>query len=79
MIRSGLPPGSTTMAFLEIGSPMIVQLHCNGPTGKVSRISAGLGTVMSNPGQTAIVLLQDSTALADTERQVSNLTPLIKK
>jgi len=46
MIRSGLPPGSTTMAFFVSGSPMMVQLHCNGPTGKVSRISAGLGVVM---------------------------------
>jgi hypothetical protein len=37
------------MAFLVMGSPMMVQLHCKGPTGKVSRISAGFGTVMGNP------------------------------
>jgi hypothetical protein len=34
------------MAFLVIGSPMIVQLHWSGPTGKVSRMSAEPGTVM---------------------------------
>src|SRR5690606_22437378 len=38
-ISSGLPPGSTTMALPVNESPMIVQLHCKGPTGKVSRIS----------------------------------------
>jgi hypothetical protein len=42
------------MAFLVMGSPMMVQLHCKGPTGKVSRMSAGIGTVMRNPGQTAM-------------------------
>ena len=34
MIRSGLPPGSTTMAFFVIGSPMIVQLHCKRADGE---------------------------------------------
>jgi hypothetical protein len=29
------------MAFFVTGSPMIVQLHCNGPTGKVSRMRVG--------------------------------------
>ena len=29
--------------------PMIVQLHCNGPTGKVSRISAGFAASMGIP------------------------------
>ncbi|MNN98228.1 hypothetical protein D3C81_2175680 [compost metagenome] len=28
------------MAFLLTGSPIRVQLHCKGPTGKVSRIRA---------------------------------------
>jgi hypothetical protein len=32
-----------------IGSPMIVQLHCKGPTGKVSRISAVFAASMSVP------------------------------
>jgi hypothetical protein len=37
------------MAFFVTGSPMIVQLHCNGPTGKVSRISAGFAASMGVP------------------------------
>jgi hypothetical protein len=28
---------------------MMVQLHCNGPTGKVSRISAGFAASMGIP------------------------------
>lgn len=32
--------------FFVSGSPMIVQLHWSGPTGKVSRMSAGAVTVM---------------------------------
>src|SRR3990167_1254706 len=53
MISSGLPPGSTTMAFLVMGSPMMVQLHCNGPTGKVSRIRVA-GTVINSNSKTVL-------------------------
>src|SRR5690606_25034160 len=34
------------MAFFVTGSPMMVQLHCSGPTGKVSRISWGSAWVI---------------------------------
>jgi hypothetical protein len=37
------------MAFFVTGSPMIVQLHCKGPTGKVSRISKGFAGSMDVP------------------------------
>src|SRR5450830_312957 len=37
------------MAFLVTGSPIMVQLHCNGPTGKVSRISAAFSIFMGVP------------------------------
>jgi hypothetical protein len=31
-------PGSMTMASRVVSSPMIEQLHCSGPTGKISWI-----------------------------------------
>src|SRR5215469_3467965 len=37
-----LSPGSMTMASRVVSSPTRVQLHCSGPTGKVSRIMISL-------------------------------------
>jgi hypothetical protein len=53
------------MAFLVIGSPMIVQLHCKGPTGKVSRISAGLAASMGVPGKNGWHILAQLDDIAD--------------
>jgi hypothetical protein len=36
------------MAFLVMGSPMMVQLHCNGPTGR-SRMRVGFAVFMNGP------------------------------
>lgn len=54
---------STTMACRVIGSPIIVQLHCNGPTGKVSRISVGFAACMEG-----LRRLMDQSGLKTTDR-----------
>ena len=35
-------PGSMTMASRVVSSPMMEQLHCRGPTGKISWIMGTL-------------------------------------
>jgi hypothetical protein len=72
------------MAFLVMGSPMIVQLHCKGPTGKVSRMRVGVGAFTGGPDKSISNRIparipQDSLAHVDTDLLASFLTPLLKK
>jgi hypothetical protein len=72
------------MAFLVIGSPIIVQLHCNGPTGKVSRISAGLGAFMGGPDESILNRIpagfsSGSPRRADTPLHAGYLTSIAQK
>jgi hypothetical protein len=54
------------MAFFVTGSPMIVQLHCKGPTGKVSRISAGFAGSMGGPEENGCPILAQLPGIAET-------------
>src|SRR3990167_2148183 len=69
MINSGLPPGSTTMACLVTGSPMIVQLHCNGPTGEASRISAGFTGSIEAPVGCLVQLWRSAVDHGDVQEE----------
>src|SRR5262245_61758695 len=67
-------PGSMTSAFPLAGSPRIVQLHCSGPTGKVSRTRSVLSmahadnlmTLVNRALATFVLVLTAATAAAQS-------------
>src|SRR5690554_10992 len=71
-ISSASPPGSTSKALPVRVSPMMEQLHCNGPTGKVlttMRSAAGWSMVPSVNTEQA----RDSTPSAGQAKQAATI------